>query len=311
MDKDITSGIIGFTVGDILGVPVEFKTREELRQNPVLDLREYGTHNQPLGSWSDDTSMTLATMDSIIHKGKIDTNDIADKFLNWFRKKEYTPKGKVFDIGDTTIRALEKYELKLDEAKNCGGNNEYSNGNGSLMRMLPILYYCFKKDLKDDEILKIVEDVSSITHRHPISILGCYIYVKFGIELLKGYDKIQAYYNIKNLDYSFFDNYVISKYNRILKDDIYTLNLDNISSNGYVVSTLESVLYIFLTSNDYNNTILRAINLGDDTDTIGSCTGGLLGFYYGIDSIKENWRKNILKYDYIIDLCNKFEKMFL
>ena len=96
-----------------------------------------------------------------------------------------------------------------------------------------------------------------------------------------------------------------------LKDDIYTLNLDNISSNGYVVSTLESVLYIFLTSNDYNNTILRAINLGDDTDTIGSCTGGLLGFYYGIDSIKENWRKNILKYDYIIDLCNKFEKMFL
>src|SRR5699024_10136207 len=120
----------------------------------------------------------------------------------------------------------------------------------------------------------------------------------FGIELLKGYDKIQAYYNIKNLDYSFFDNDVISKYNRILKDDIYTLNLDNISSNGYVVSTLESVLYIFLTSNDYNNTILRAINLGDDTDTIGSCTGGLLGFYYGIDSIKENWRKNILKYDY-------------
>ena len=74
---------------------------------------------------------------------------------------------------------------------------------------------------------------------------------------------------------------------------------------------MESVLYIFLTSNDYNNTILRAINLGDDTDTIGSCTGGLLGFYYGIDSIKENWRKNILKYDYIIDLCNKFEKMFL
>ena len=115
MDKSIKNGIIGFVVGDVLGVPVEFMTREELRKNPVVDLREYGTYNQPLGSWSDDTSMTLATMDSIIHKEEIDTTDIGNRFLNQYRKNEYTPLGKVFDIGRTTIQALAKYELKLVE----------------------------------------------------------------------------------------------------------------------------------------------------------------------------------------------------
>lgn len=312
MDKSIKNGIIGFVVGDVLGVPVEFMTREELRKNPVVDLREYGTYNQPLGSWSDDTSMTLATMDSIIHKEEIDTTDIGNRFLNQYRKNEYTPLGKVFDIGRTTIQALAKYELKLDEAKNCGEKDEYSNGNGSLMRMIPIAYYIYYKKIKDDkEIYNIVKDVSSITHRHEVSILGCYIYVSFILGLLNGLEKEQTYKNIKKLNYNYFSKDSFKRYDRILKDDITALNLDNISSDGYIVSTLECVLYMFLKSNDYNTTILEGVNLGNDTDTIGSCLGGLLGLYYGLDDIKEGWRKNIIKYDYIIDLCNKFENIIL
>ena len=312
MDKSIKNGLIGFVVGDVLGVPVEFMAREELRKNPVVDLREYGTHNQPLGSWSDDTSMTLATVDSIIHKEEINTTDIGNRFLNWYRKNEYTPLGKVFDIGRTTIQALAKYELKLDEAKNCGEEDEYSNGNGSLMRMIPIAYYIYYKKIKDDkEIYNIVKDVSSITHRHEVSILGCYIYVSFILGLLNGLEKEQAYKNIKKLNYNYFSKDSFKRYDRILKDDITALNLDNISSDGYIVSTLECVLYMFLKSNDYNTTILEGVNLGNDTDTIGSCLGGLLGLYYGLDSIKESWRKNIIKYDYIIDLCNKFESIIL
>ena len=312
MDKSIKNGIIGFVVGDVLGVSVEFMNREELRKNPVVDLRAYGTHNQPLGSWSDDTSMTLETMDSIIHKEKIDTTDIGNRFLNWYRKNEYTPLGKVFDIGRTTIQALAKYELKLDEAKNCGEENEYSNGNGSLMRMIPIAYYIYYKKIKNDkEIYNIVKDVSSITHRHEVSILGCYIYVSFILGLLNGLEKEQAYKNIKNLNYNYFSKDSLKRYDRILEDDITALNLDDISSDGYIVSTLECVLYMFLKSNDYNTTILEGVNLGNDTDTISSCLGGLLGLYYGLDSIKESWRKNIIKYDYIIDLCNKFENIIL
>ena len=172
-------GIIGFAIGDALGVPVEFKTRKELKENPVTDMVGYGTHNMPKGAWSDDTAMTLATMDSIIHRKTIDTTDIANRFLKWFRNSEYTATGKVFDIGSTTIQALAKYELKLDEAVHCGCDGEYDNGNGSLMRMLPVAYYCFAKNLQEEEILNLVRDVSSITQYRILSIC------KIGIGTIK------------------------------------------------------------------------------------------------------------------------------
>ena len=307
----IIDGIIGFAIGDSIGVPVEFKSREELKVNPVTDMIGNGTYNMPVGSWSDDTSMTLATLDSIIENKDINTNDITDKFLKWYRKNEYTPTGKTFDIGDTTLKALTKYELKLDEAKNCGGTDKYDNGNGSLMRMLPISYYIYYKNIENDfEIYNIVKDVSSITHAHEISILGCYIYVKYVLELLNGNSKEKAYSNIKNLNYTFFKKESIETYDRILKQDISKLEEQEISSQGYIVSTLEAVLWLFLNSTNYNETILKAVNLGNDTDTVGAITGSLLGLYYGIDNIKEEWKNKILKYNYITDLCNKFEKVF-
>ena len=140
-DKKILDGIIGFAIGDALGVPAEFKSRNELKINPIVDMIEGGAHNQEKGTFSDDTSMTLATMDSIISKKVIDTEDLAIKFVDWYRKSEYTATGKIFDIGDTTRQALAKFELKIDKAVNCGGVGEYDNGNGSLMRLLPIVYY--------------------------------------------------------------------------------------------------------------------------------------------------------------------------
>lgn len=301
-------GIIGFATGDALGVPAEFKTRKELKENPVKDMLEYGTHNQPIGTWSDDTSMTLATIDSIIKTGKINANDMADRFLKWFRNNEYTATGYRFDIGTTIMQALAKYELKIDDAVNCGGNGEYDNGNGSLMRMLPIAYYIYYKGITDDkQIYEIVRDVSSITHSHPISILGCYIYVRFVLELLNNRDKIQAYKNIQQLDYSYFDDYIVSKYYRILENNIQEVKEEDISSSGYVVSTLEATLWLFLNYNDYNNTILKAVNLGNDTDTIAACAGGLAGIYYGVDDIKQKWKDDLLRYYYIVDFCNRFD----
>ena len=301
------NGIIGFAIGDALGVPVEFKSREELKQEPIVDMVGYGTYNVPKGTWSDDTSMTLATIDSIIKTGKINTNDIADRFLKWFRKAEYTATGYTFDIGRTTIQALAKYELKLDIASNCGEDNEFSNGNGSLMRMLPVAYYCFAKNLKDEEILNLVKEVSSITHKHEVSILGCYIYVRYVLELLNGGNKAVAYQRIKNINYNFFDNSIIERYNRIIRNNINDYNVKEIKSTGYIVDTLEAVFWLFLNYNDYNTIVLRAVNLGNDTDTIGACTGGLAGIYYGTDSIKSKWRSNLLKYSDIIELCNKFD----
>ena len=306
---NLSNGIIGLAIGDALGVPAEFKSREELKRYPITDMIGDGTYNLPAGTWSDDTSMTLATIDSIISTGTINPNDMANKFLNWFRNAEYTATNETFDIGRTTLQSLAKYELKLYDASSCGEDNEYSNGNGSLMRILPIAYYIYYKDITDNqEIYNIVKQVSSITHAHEVSILGCYIYVRFALELLNGKDRVEAYNNIKKLDYSMFSSTIIDKYNRILNDNIQNLNEENISSSGYVVSTLETAMWLFLNSNDYNNTILRAVNLGEDTDTVAACTGGLLGLYYGIESIKSSWKQNLKRYDYIVELCDKFDE---
>lgn len=305
----VENGIIGFVVGDTMGVPVEFNSREKLLLNPVTEMLEYGTHNMPKGCWSDDTSMTLATMDSIIKCKEINTNDMADKFIKWYRNGEYTATGIMFDIGTTTQQALVKYQRGIDIASKCGGEREYDNGNGSLMRMLPIAYYSYLKVLEDIEILKIVKEVSSITHRHPISILGCYIYVRLAIELLKGKELLQAYQEIKKLDYSYFTEDTIYRYERILNNDIGLYSINDISSNGYIVSTLEAVIWSLINSKSFNETIIKAINLGEDTDTVGACVGGLAGIYYGIENINQKWKDNILRYDYIINICKEFEKI--
>lgn len=308
MKKEIENGIIGFAIGDALGVPAEFKSRKELERYPITDMIGYGTYNLPEGTWSDDTSMTLATIHSIVEIGTIDTNDMANRFLKWYRNAEYTATNKTFDIGRTTLQALAKYELKQGEAVNCGENGEYDNGNGSLMRILPIAYYIYYNNIKDNrKIYELVKNVSSITHAHEVSILGCYIYVIYTLSILEEKDKNKAYMTIKEADYSMFSENALNKYSRILKDDISKFTLNEISSSGYVVSTLEAVMWLFLNSNDYNTIILKAVNLGEDTDTVAAITGGLLGIYYGIYSIKNSWKKSLKRYDYIVDLCNKFD----
>ena len=86
-------------------------------------------------------------------------------------------------------------------------------------------------------------------------------------------------------------------------------NINDISSNGYIVSTLEAVIWSLINSKSFNETIIKAINLGEDTDTVGACVGGLAGIYYGIENINQKWKDNILKYDYIINMCKEFEKI--
>ena len=99
IDKDmILASIMGFTVGDALGVPVEFKSRRELELKPVVDMQEHGTHNQPIGTWSDDTSMVLATIDSIIRINGIDYKDIMSNYLKWYKNAEFTANNQLFDI---------------------------------------------------------------------------------------------------------------------------------------------------------------------------------------------------------------------
>lgn len=306
---DSINGIIGLAIGDAMGVPLEFCIREKLMENITTTMKGYGSHNVPKGSWSDDTSMTLATIDSIVQKEEVDIFDIANKFIMWMREAKYTPEGRVFDIGRTTLQALATCELNVENALNSGKTGEMDNGNGSLMRILPIAYYCFSKKYNNELILEIVRKVSAITHAHEISIMGCYIYVCYAIELLKGINKNKAYKNIKKLDYTMFSQDTINRYDRILNKNISKLKMNEISSQGYIVSTLEATFWVLLNTDSYNQSIIGAINLGNDTDTVGACTGGLAGILYGADTINQDWKNDLIKYDYIVNLCNEFNKV--
>ena len=303
-------GIIGLVVGDAMGVPVEFCIRERLMENPLTEMVGYGSHDVPKGSWSDDSSMTIATIDAIIEDKDINCETIARNFLYWFRDAKYTPTDRVFDIGRTCLQAIAKYEMKVKKAEECGGTGEMDNGNGSLMRILPVAYYCYAKNMTEKEIYNAVKKVSSITHGHDISIMACLIYVLFAINLLSGDDLEQAYKKIKKAHYNaYFDKNTIARFDRILKKDIYKFDLDTISSKGFVLDTLEATLWILFNTDSYNQAIIGAINLGNDTDTVGACVGGLAGINYGFDKINDSWRKDILKYDYLIELCDKFDEV--
>lgn len=307
----IRDALIGFAIGDAIGVPIEFEDRERLMNSPVTKMQEYRSYDVPKGVWSDDTSMTLATMDSIIECDDINYNNIADKFCNWINNAEYTATNEVFDIGITTKYALMRYWDNKRDATKCGGTGINENGNGSLMRMLPIALYCHCKKISEEEIFDIVKNVSSITHAHEISIMGCYIYVKYLLSILNGNDKIESYDDIKNIEYKkFFSKETINQYNRILENDIKDLNIDDIESTGYVVSTLESVLWIILNCNSYSQSVIGAINLGGDTDTIGAITGSIAGIIYGFDSIPDNWIKDMKNLEYLENISTRFSELF-
>ena len=306
------NGIYGLAIGDALGVPVEFLDRDYLSKNPVYDFIEDKVNDLPKGTWSDDTSMTIATMDSINDKHTINIEDMTLKFISWMDNDEYTATGECFDVGNTVFSALTKYKNNPQTDTVYGENGPNSNGNGSLMRILPISYFINKSDINDEnEILRIVKDVSSITHSHEISILSCYIYVLFSNQLLNGATKEEAYRYIKSVDYSKFKLESISAFNRILKSDIRDLKEAEIRTTGYTVDTLEAALWIFMNSKNYNESILKAVNLGDDSDTVGAVVGGLLGIEYGIEAINPEWIRQLQNIELLNSICEKFNQLDL
>lgn len=308
-------GIFGFIVGDALGVPVEFSTREERKNDLVIDMREYGTHNQPIGTWSDDTSMTLATLDSIIKCGGVNYKDIMDKFTMWFMNGEYSPFNKVFDIGISTQRALIQFSKDVAPL-NCGCTGERDNGNGSLMRILPVCLYFIEREKKictsENEAIYDIHNVSALTHAHIRSQIACGIYYFLAKAIIqnegtlinrlqKGIDSAFSYYRQDSNIHK-----ELSYYNRFVDLNEFKENdEDKIKSSGYVVSTLEAVLWCLANSDSYKEAVLKAVNLGDDTDTVGAITGGLAGLYYGYESIPSEWVDVIQKKELIIELIQK------
>ena len=247
------NAIYGFAIGDALGVPYEFESRGTFECTEMIGRRAW---NQPTGTWSDDTSMTICTSKSLKDNGgKVNIEDMTRNFHLWADDEEFTCNGDRFDIGMATSTAL-------DTGKSQTGKHD--NGNGSLMRILPLAF----TNCTDDEI----RAVSAITHGHEISMQACVIYVHVARRLLDG-ESIKDI--IPTLQYD-------KPFDRLCRIDQLTEN--EIRSGGYVVETLEASLWSLANSSSFEEAVLRSINLGKDTDTTGAVCGGLAGIVYGLDS---------------------------
>ncbi|UMQ40682.1 ADP-ribosylglycohydrolase family protein [Chryseobacterium sp. Y16C] len=320
MENIVKAGIFGVCIGDALGVPVEFRTRDELKRSPVTKMRALGTHRQPIGTWSDDSSLMLCLAESLCNGYNLE--DMALKFLQWCNEEIWTPHGRVFDIGIATSQAIRRIS-KGTSPTLCGGTSEFDNGNGSLMRILPLLFYI--KDLPIEQRFDKVKEVSSITHGHIRSILACFIYLEFALEILNKKEKWEAYKAMQKTVREFLDHNPIcsqnemDKFHRVLElkvgeydlAPLHALKEEEISSSGYVLHSLEASLWCFLNSESYAEAVLKAVNLGEDTDTTGAITGGIAGIYYGFENIPQEWISVLARKEDIENLCIKLETQLM
>ncbi len=311
MRDTIFGGILGLAVGDALGVPVEFCARTSLMQNPVTDMRGHGTYDQPKGTWSDDTSMTLCLMDSLGHG--LDYEDMMKRYADWLENGNYTPHGIAFDVGGSTKRAIRTYLIGAS-ALSCGGKDEYACGNGSLMRILPLVFYLrahYGSDfIGDAAAMETIHDTSRVTHAHVRCLIACGFYCaiaaelceKRGIEdaIARGAEKARAWYGEKE---EYADE--LRLFERI-GTSLAKLPAHMISSSGYVLDTLEAALWCLLTTDSYASCVLKAVNLGQDADTTAAVAGGLAGIFYGAESIPPMWLEKLVKRSYIEDMCAAF-----
>jgi ADP-ribosylglycohydrolase len=303
--NNIKSILFGVAVGDALGVPVEFNSRQTINKSPVTDMIGYGTYNLPAGTWSDDSSLTFCLAEALTVD--FDLYLIGENFVKWYRNNYWTARGIVFDIGIATKQAIDRL-AKGERPDLAGGFDVSTNGNGSLMRILPLLFYIIDKPI--NERFELTKQVSSITHGHIRSVISCFYYLEFAQHLLNGNDKFEIYKNLQTEIAAYMialsmSSTEIALFDRLLKQNIYELNEENIFSSGYVLHTLEASIWCLLTTESYKEAVLKAVNLGEDTDTTGAVTGGLTGLLYGFDNIPNKWIKQISRYDDIENLAER------
>ena len=328
----IKEGIIGAIVGDALGLAVQFEPREYRDRDPVTDMRGHGVFDKPAGSWSDDSSLILATIDGLSkclenHKEDdsslneiIDYEIIMKNFSKWLNEGEFTPYGYAYDIGGATMDGIQRYDNGTEPILS-GGIGEGDNGNGSLMRILPIAFFIHylsqKYSFDEDEKMTAIHNLSSLTHRHRRTQLCCGIYVNIALEFIENYENecnlgleelISNGIN-KSKEYYFNNDDFkgeLHHFDRVFSLNIHNLPRDEIKSGGYCISSLEASIWCLLNNENYRDTLLQAVNLGYDTDTTACIVGGLAGIYYGYEDIPNDWINQLAKLDYIEELVNDF-----
>lgn len=261
IDSDFMRELVyGSAVGDAIGVPYEFRDGGTFR---CVGVAGFGTHSQPEGTWSDDTSLTLATCDSIKANDGINLTDMRRRFCSWLMRGSYAIDGNVFDVGSTTYTALTTNRVM---------DGEWDSGNGSLMRIAPLA----ATSASDKD----VAEVSAITHATALCKRLCVAFVTILREVHE--DPIKGRQTASQL--------------------VSGIDEDTVRSGGYVQETFDAALWCYVTTDSYKDCVLKAVNLGHDTDTTACVAGALAAAEYGYGGIPTEWI-SLLRGKKIIENC--------
>ncbi len=309
--RAVEGAVLGFAAADALGVPVEFTSRTQRRLDPVTGMRGGGVHRQPAGTWSDDTSMTLCLLRSLLEKG-LDYEDQMARFADWMQHGAYTANGLVFDVGNTTRRAIWRY-LDGMPALSCGDRGENSCGNGSLMRIMPLALWLRGRGQGrlDGIAADLIHRASDLTHAHPLCEMVCGIYCSVIFRLCDGGELAQAVRAGLDEALAFYE---ASPVFRELSGrfaslrEIASLPEEEIRSGGFALHTLQASLWCLLNTGSYAECVLRAVNLGEDTDTTAAVAGALAGLWYGAEAIPADWLRVLARQKELRTFSRRFAR---
>jgi ADP-ribosyl-[dinitrogen reductase] hydrolase len=281
--------LLGLAVGDALGAPLEFRPPGSF--TAIDDMVGGGSHDVMLGQWTDDTSMALCLAESLIEQKGFNPVNQLHKYVRWWREGYLSSIDECFDIGNTTLDALMKFE-KTQEPY-CGSTDSRSAGNGSIMRLAPVPLFYAKKTL---EAIEKSGESSRTTHQATTAIDACRYFGALIVGAVNGvsreellserYSPIPGYWE---------KNPLVEEIDEIARGSFKHRQPPEIQGSGYVVKSLEAALWAFYNSNSFREGCLLAVNLGMDADTTGAVYGQLAGAFYGEREIPESWRSHLLR----------------
>lgn len=286
----IAGGLYGLLVGDALGVPYEFHdprnlpSADQIELDPPPGFRR--SHpGTPIGTWSDDGAHALCLLASLLHCGGVDVEDLGRRLVNWWHHGYLTPDGRAFDIGNQTSDALSALERGVP-AERAGGTHERDNGNGGLMRVLPLALWHHGDDAA------LVRDACRqglVTHGHPRSQVCCALYCVWARRTLAG----------DPVDVGWHDAIATVRALGVFPDELAAvLAFATPRGTGYVVDALHSARTA-VDAGPYEVAVRRAIGFGLDTDTTACIAGGIAGIRDGLHGIPVRWRTALRGHDVV------------
>ena len=263
---------IGLAVGDAIGTTVEFKEPGEFE--PLTDMIGGGVFRLKPGEWTDDTSMALCLADTLIEKDTVDPFDLMIRFARWYHLGENGSNGKCFDIGTTCVGAIREFEKS--KAYTPAPNIAYMSGNGSIMRLAPVAIR-WAQDRATAISMAVMQ--GETTHGSDECRKACETLTGALVDLINGIDPT-------------------------LPDES-KLPVGLVPNTGYVVHTMQAAVWAFQTTDNFEDCVLKAANLGGDADTIAAVAGQLAGAKYGLSGIREDWVNKLAQRDHLLKLANE------